>query len=87
MVDLASLVLLTSIFGVKIAILYVVVGLIIAVVGGTIIDKMHMENYIEEFIHNSKSLDIGSYVFTLKDRLIFAKRQVAESLKRFLYIF
>lgn len=54
MVDLASLVLLTSIFGVKIAILYVVVG-------GTIIDKMHMENYIEEFIHNSKSVDIGSY--------------------------
>ncbi|AID44864.1 Transporter [Candidatus Arthromitus sp. SFB-mouse-NL] len=87
MVDLASLVLLTSIFGVKIAILYVVVGLIIAVVGGTIIDKMHMENYIEEFIHNSKSLDIGSYVFTLKDRLIFAKRQVAESLKKvFVYI-
>ena len=54
MVDLASLVLLTSIFGVKIAILYVVVGV-------TIIDKIHMENYIEEFIHNSKSVDIGSY--------------------------
>lgn len=87
MVDLASLVLLTSIFGVKIAILYVVVGLIIAVVGGTIIDKMHMENYIEEFIHKSKSVAIESYTVTLKDRLIFAKRQVIESLKKvFVYI-
>ena len=52
MVDLGIMVLLMSIFGEKIAIVYVVVGLVIAVVGGTIIEKMHMEKYVEEFIRN-----------------------------------
>ena len=60
MVDLGSLVLLMSIFGIKIAVAYVIVGLIIAVIGGTIIEKMHMEKYIEEFIMKSSSVDISS---------------------------
>lgn len=82
MVDLGSLVLLMSIFGAKIAIVYVVVGLIIAVVGGTIIEKMHMESYVEEFIRNSSSVDIESDVLAVKDRLIFAKEQVMETFKK-----
>ena len=53
MVDLGSLVLLMSIFGVKIAVVYVVMGLIIAVIGGSLIEKMHMEQYVEEFIRNA----------------------------------
>lgn len=87
MVDLGSLVLLMSIFGAKIAIVYVVVGLIIAVVGGTIIEKMHMESYVEDFIRNSSSVDIESDVLAVKDRLIFAKEQVIETFKKvFSYI-
>ena len=82
MVDLGSLVLLMSIFGAKIAIVYVVVGLVIAVVGGTIIEKMHMENHVEEFIRNAGSVDIESEELTVKDRLVFAKEQVVETFKK-----
>ena len=82
MVDLGSLVLLISIFGAKIAIVYVVIGLVIAVVGGTIIEKMHMENHVEEFIRNASSVDIESEELTVKDRLVFAKEQVAETFKK-----
>ncbi len=82
MVDLGSLVLLMSIFGAKIAIVYVVIGLVIAVVGGTIIEKMHMENHVEEFIRNASSVDIESEELTVKDRLVFAKEQVAETFKK-----
>ena len=69
MVDLGSLVLLMSIFGIKIAVAYVIVGLIIAVIGGTIIEKMHMEKYIEEFIMKSSSVDISSPNLSKKERL------------------
>ena len=83
MVDLGSLVLLMSIFGTKVAIVYVVVGLIIAVVGGTIIEKLHMENHVEEFIRNVKSsVDIEAPGLTVKDRLIYAKEQVAGTFKK-----
>jgi len=77
MVDLGSLVLLMSIFGAKIAIVYVVIGLVIAVVGGTIIEKMHMENYVEEFIRKASSVDIESEDLNVKDRLVYAREQVA----------
>lgn len=83
MVDLGSLVLLMSIFGTKVAIVYVVVGLIIAVVGGTIIERLHMGNYVEEFIRNAKSsVDIEAPGLTIKDRLIYAKEQVAGTFKK-----
>ena len=82
MVDLGSLVLLMSIFGAKIAIVYVVIGLVIAVVGGTIIEKMHMENHVEEFIRNASSVDIESEELTVKDRLVYAREQVAETFKK-----
>ena len=82
MVDLGSLVLLMSIFGIKIAVAYVIVGLIIAVIGGTIIEKMHMEKYIEEFIMKSSSVDISSPNLSKKKRLQYAKEQVIETFKK-----
>ena len=82
MVDLGSLVLLMSIFGTKVAVVYVMVGLIIAVVGGTLIEKMHMEKYVEEYILNANSVDIDSPTLIQKDRLIYAKEQVASTFKK-----
>lgn len=82
MVDLGSLLLLMSIFGANIAIVYVVVGLVIAVIGGTIIEKMHMENYVNDFIRNANSVDVESDALTVRDRLIFAKEQVIETFKK-----
>ena len=87
MVDLGSLILLMSIFGTRVAIIYVVVGLVIAVVGGTLIEKMHMEPYVEEFIKTAGSVDIESPSLTKKERLIYAKEQVAATFtKVFPYI-
>ena len=87
MVDLGSLILLMSIFGTRVAIIYVVVGLVIAVVGGSLIEKMHMEPYVEEFIKTAGSVDIESPSLTKKERLTFAKEQVAATFtKVFPYI-
>lgn len=82
MVDLGSLVLLMSIFGAKIAVVYVVVGLIIAVAGGTVIEKMHMEEYVEDFIRKGKSAEVESGIMTARDRVVFAKEQVAETFRK-----
>ena len=79
-----SLVLLMSIFGARIAIVYVVIGLAIAVVGGTVIGKMHRENHVEEFIRNAGSVDIESEELAVKDRLVFAREQVVETFKKVL---
>ena len=83
MVDLGSLVLLMSIFGAKVAIVYVIVGLVIAVAGGTIIEKLHMENHVEDFIRRAKGgVDIETPDLTVKDRLIYAKEQVVSTFKK-----
>lgn len=82
MVDLGSLVLLMSIFGTKVAVLYVIVGLVIAVLGGTLIEKLHMEKYVEEFILNASSVDIESPNLTQKDRLVYSKEQVVDTFKK-----
>lgn len=82
MVDLGSLVLLMSIFGAKVAILYVIFGLIIAVIGGTIIEKLHMEKHVESFILTAGSVDIESPALTKKDRLIYAKEQTLSTFKK-----
>ena len=83
MVDLGSLVLLMSIFGAKIAVIYVVLGLIIAVIGGTLIEKLHMEDQIADFIRNHKgSVDIDSPDLTVRDRLTYAKEQVESTFKK-----
>lgn len=82
MVDLGSLVLLMSIFGYKVAIAYVVIGLVIAVVGGTLIEKLHMEKYVEDFIQNASCVDIDSPELTRRDRILYAKDQVMETFKK-----
>ncbi len=82
MVDLGSLVLLMSIFGWKIAITYVVLGLIIAVIGGSILDKMGMARHVEEFILNASSIDIESPTLTKKERIEFAKGEMLNTFKK-----
>ena len=82
MVDLGSLVLLMSIFGAKVAVAYVVVGLIIAVLGGTLIEKMHMEKYVEEFIRSASGVDIELPDLTITDRLIYAKDQMTGTFRK-----
>ena len=82
MVDLGSLVLLMSIFGTKIAIVYVITGLIIAVTGGTIIEKLKMERYVEDFITSAGSVDIESPELTQRERMVYAKEQVAATFKK-----
>ncbi len=82
MVDLGSLVLLMSIFGAKVAVIYVVLGLVIAVAGGTLIEKLHLDDQVEEFIRNAKQIDIPQEELTVKDRVKYAWEQVAETLKK-----
>lgn len=82
MVDLGSLVLLISIFGVKIAVTYVVLGLVIAVLGGTLIENLRMEDQIADFIRNNNSkVDIESPNLTVKDRLLYSRDQVVSTFK------
>lgn len=82
MVDLGSLVLLMSIFGWKVAIVYVIVGLVIAVAGGILIEKMHLEDQVEEFIRNGKAIDVPQEELTKKDRLKYAWEQVVSTAKK-----
>lgn len=82
MVDLGSLVLLMSIFGTKVAFTYVILGLILAVLGGTLIEKLHMENHVEDFIRSANSVDLDSPDLTRKDRVIYARDQVESTFKK-----
>ena len=82
MVDLGSLVLLMSIFGAKVAVVYVILGLVIAVAGGTLIEKLHLENQVEEFIRNAKAIELPQEKLTVKDRLKYSWNQVTETLKK-----
>lgn len=82
MVDLGSLVLLMSIFGPRVAVIYVVLGLIIAVLGGTMIEKLRMERYVESFIRAAGSVDLESPDLSIKDRLIYAKEQMVNTFRK-----
>ncbi|MCH5202715.1 MAG: permease [Oscillospiraceae bacterium] len=82
MVDLGSLVLLTSIFGWKVAVIYVVLGLVIAVAGGTLIEKLHLDNQVEEYIRNGRTLDVPQEELFFKDRMKFAWEQVIGTAKK-----
>lgn len=84
MVDLGSLVLLMSIFGWKVAVIYVVLGIVIAVAGGTLIEKLHLENQVEEFIRNGHSIDVPQNELRVKDRVKFAWEQVLATAKKVL---
>ena len=82
MVDLGSLVLLMSIFGWKVAAVYVVLGLVTAVVGGTLIEKLHLEEQVEEFIRNGHAMDIPQEELHWNDRLQYAWEQVVSTAKK-----
>ena len=82
MVDLGSLVLLMSIFGAKVAVLYVLVGLVIAIVGGAIIEKMHMERYVENFILTAGGVDIQAPELAWRERARYAGAQVATTFRK-----
>ncbi|MBP8639344.1 MAG: permease [Oscillospiraceae bacterium] len=82
MVDLGSLIVLMSIFGGKIAVAYVITGLVIAVIGGTLIEKLKMQKYVEEFITTAGSVDIESPTLSQGERMIYAKEQVVSTFKK-----
>lgn len=82
MVDLGSLVLLMSIFGWKVAVIYVVLGLIIAIAGGTLIERLHLENQVEDYIRNRTTQDISQEQLYFKDRMKFAWEQVVSTVKK-----
>ena len=82
MVDLGSLVLLMSIFGWKVAVIYVVLGLVIAVAGGTLIEKLHLENQVEEYIRNGKAIDIPQEELHFKERIRYAWGQVCTTARK-----
>ena len=83
MVDLGSLVLLTSIFGAKIAIAYVILGLVIAVIGGTLIENLHMENYIGDNVKKVNiNLAAGQKELTTSDRIAYSKEQTVNTFKK-----
>lgn len=82
MVDLGSLVLLMSVFGWKVAAVYVLFGLMIAVIGGTVIEKLGMENQVEDFIQNGKQLDLPQEKLIVHDRMRYAWQQVISTAKK-----
>ena len=84
MVDLGSLVLLMSIFGWKVAVAYVILGLVIAVVGGTLIEKLHLEDQVQDYIRNAKPLDVPQEELHFKDRLKYAWGEVMSTAKKVL---
>lgn len=82
MVDLGSLVLLMSIFGAKVAVIYVILGLVIAVIGGTLLQKLKMDRYVEDFIKNAPHIEMESETLTRKDRVKYAKEQLINTIKK-----
>lgn len=82
LVDLGSLVMLTGSFGSKVALAYVLVGVVLAVLGGTLIERLHLENDVEEFIRNAGRVDLESPQMSVRDRLSYAKTQVASTVRK-----
>lgn len=82
MVDLGSLVLLMSIFGAKIAVAYVLLGLVIAVIGGTFLEKTGMERYVEDFVKKTVNTETETAELTRHDRIVFSKEQVLATIKK-----
>ena len=82
MVDLGSLVLLMSVFGARVAVVYVILGLVIAVIGGSLLEKMGMERYVEDFIKNAPHIEAEGMQLTRHDRVVFAKEQLVSTIKK-----
>ena len=82
MVDLGSLVLLMSVFGARVAVVYVILGLVIAVIGGSLLEKMGMERYVEDFIKNAPHIEAEGMQLTRHDRVVYAKEQLVSTIKK-----
>ena len=82
MVDLGSLVLLMSIFGARVALIYVALGLVVAIVGGAVIEKMHMEAYVEGFVRTAGRVEIDSPALTARERAAYAREQMTGTFKK-----
>ena len=82
MVDLGSLVLLMSIFGARVAVVYVVLGLVVAIVGGTVLQKLGMERYVEDFIKNAPNVNAAAQTPTRRDRVAYARGQLVSTVKK-----
>ena len=82
MVDLGSLVLLMSIFGWKVAVAYVILGLVIAIAGGTLIEKLRLEDQVQDFIRNGKAIDLPQEELHFKDHLKYAWEQVVSTAQK-----
>lgn len=82
MVDLGSLVLLMSIFGWKVAVMYVLLGLVIAVAGGTMIEKLRLDDQVEEYIRQGRTMDVPQEELTFADRMKYAWEQVVSTAKK-----
>lgn len=82
MVDLGSLVLLMGIFGAKVAVLYVILGLVVAMVGGALIQRLHLEDQVEEFIRQGVAVQAEGPVLTQKDRVVYAKEQMLSTFRK-----
>ena len=82
MIDLASLMLLMSFFGMEIAVVYVIVGVIVAIIGGVLINNLNMENYVEDFVWSVEGADMEIEQLTYKDRIKFSKNQVKDIVGR-----
>lgn len=87
LVDLASFLILMSFFGAKIAIAYVLVGLILAVIGGTLIDRLRLEKYVEGYVREIPDADVEIIEMSRRERISYSKNQVIEIIHRvWLYI-
>ena len=84
MVDLGSLILLMGIFGYRVAIVYVIMGLVIAVIGGTLIERLKLEDEdeVEDFIKNARAVEVKGVTLTKKDRLDYAFEQMTSTFKK-----
>lgn len=82
MVDLGSLVLLMSIFGWKVAAVYVILGLVIAVISGSLIEKMHLEDQVEGYIRRASAMDLPQEQLHVRDRIRYAWEQVLSTAKK-----
>ncbi len=82
MVDLGSLVLLMGIFGAKVAVIYVILGLVVAMVGGALIQRLHLEDQVEEFIRQGVAVQADGPVLTQKDRVVYAKEQMLSTFRK-----
>ncbi|WP_315576837.1 permease [Oribacterium parvum] len=82
MVDLGSLVLLSGIFGIRIAFVYVLLGLCLAVIGGTVIEHLGMENEVEDILRGVSAVEQDIPTLSFKERLSYAKEQVKMTFRK-----